>query len=45
MKTKTIKNGCGGKKGTRCNVSITLPYGIAPERKADNSAMQGQASN
>jgi len=43
MKTKTIKNKCGG-KSSGCCADITLPYGIAPERTSDNSAIQGQSS-
>ena len=43
MKTKTIKNKCGG-KSSGCCAYITLPYGIAPERTADNSVIQVQSS-
>ena len=43
MKTKTIKNNCGG-KSSGCCADITLPYGIAPERTADNSVIQVQSS-
>jgi hypothetical protein len=43
MKTKTIKNKCGG-KSSGCCADITLPYGITPERVADNTAAQVQSS-
>jgi len=34
----TVTNGCGGKKGTKCEQVYTMPYGLpSPHRKTDNS--------